>query len=327
MPLKLTKRPDSPYWHLRGTVFGVAVAESTKTADKKQAEVFRVHREAEIFKRKTGGAKATATFLEAAVMFMDNGGESRFLEPLLRHFGETLLTNIGQAEVEQCAKKLYPKGAPGTIDRQVFSPVSAVLTHAAKRKLCDKPMFERPKLPKGRVRWLTFAEADRLIAPCAPHLAPIVTFMFYTGARVGEVLSLDWHEVDLEKAHATFLDTKNGDNRGTPLHPRVLAVLSALEHRMGKVFLTDDKRPYALKANAGGQLKSAFKGACRRAGIDNFHPHDCRHTWATWHYKANRSLTDLMSLGGWRSVAMVMRYAHVNVDDLSAGVNRLGDVD
>jgi integrase len=64
------------------------------------------------------------------------------------------------------------------------------MTHAAKPKLCDKPAFERPKQPRGRVRWITFEEADRLIASCAPHLVPLVTFMLFTGCRIGEALAL-----------------------------------------------------------------------------------------------------------------------------------------
>ena len=77
------------------------------------------------------------------------------------------------------------------------------------------------------------------------------------------------------------------------------------------------------KADGGGQIKTAFRGACRRAGIANFTPHDCRHTWATWHYVANRNLKALMELGGWKSEAMVMRYAHVNTDHLRASIAAL----
>ncbi len=203
--------------------------------------------------------------------------------------------------------------------------MSAILTHAAKRQLCDKPAFERPKQPRGRVRWITFEEADRLIACCSPHLAPLVTFMLFTGCRIGEALALDWRDVDLSRAHASFLETKNGDRRGTPLHPRALAALANLPHRTGTVFRRPDKQPYAPKKDGGGQIKTAFMAACRRAGIKDFHPHDCRHTWATWHYAANRDLAALMALGGWRTVSMVLRYAHVNVSNLAPGIMRLGE--
>jgi integrase len=74
---------------------------------------------------------------------------------------------------------------------------------------------------------------------------------------------------------------------------------------------------------AGGQIKTAFYGACRRAEIDDFSPHDCRHTWATWHYAANRDIIALMKLGGWKSEKMVLRYAHVNVSHLAGSIDAL----
>jgi integrase len=324
MPLKLARRHGSPFWYIRGTVRGQPVDESTGVTDREQAEAFRAKKEWSIITREIGGDRAVATFLEAAVAYMESGGERRFIKPLVDYFKATPLSRIGQAEVEAAARKLYPGLAPSTVNRKVFTPVSAILMHAAKRKLCDKPAFERPQQPRGRVRWITFDEADRLIAHCAPHLAPLVTFMLFTGCRIGEALALDWRDVDLSRAHAAFLDTKNGDRRGTPLHPRALAALANLSHRTGHVFRRPDKQPYAPKDDGGGHIKTAFKAACRRSGIENFHPHDCRHTWATWHYSANRDLAALMALGGWKTVSMVLRYAHVNVSNLAPGVMRIG---
>jgi integrase len=58
----------------------------------------------------------------------------------------------------------------------------------------------------------------------------------------------------------------------------------------------------------------------KHAKITDFTPHDCRHTWATWHYAANRDMLGLMRLGGWKSHEMVARYAHVNPDDLAPSI-------
>ena len=104
-----------------------------------------------------------------------------------------------------------------------------------------------------------------------------------------------------------------------------MAALANLEHRDGAVFRRPDGLPYEAKKDesGGGQIKTGFKGACRRAGISDFTPHDCRHTWATWHYAANRDLIALMQLGGWKSERMVLRYAHVNVDNLSSTISAL----
>jgi integrase len=83
-------------------------------------------------------------------------------------------------------------------------------------------------------------------------------------------------------------------------------------------------RPRRLDdVSAGTRIKRAFGNAVRRAELDDFHPHDCRHSWATWHYASNRDLGALMRLGGWKSASMVMRYAHVNVDELRGTIDRL----
>jgi integrase len=113
------------------------------------------------------------------------------------------------------------------------------------------------------------------------------------------------------------------------LHLRVIEALANLPHREGEVFRRPDGLPYErpddddADTSAGTRIGTAFKGACRRAGICNFRVHDCRHTWATWHYIANRDLTALQKLGGWKSVKMVMRYTHVNVYELRPSIDRL----
>ena len=107
------------------------------------------------------------------------------------------------------------------------------------------------------------------------------------------------------------------------MHGRVTVALANLLHREGMVFLTNEGFPYAPKEEGGGQIKTGFAGACRRAGLDDFHPHDCRHTWATWHYAANRDLGGLMRLGGWKSERMVLRYAHINVGELAQSIDAL----
>ncbi len=226
MPLKVVRRHGSPFFYLRGAVRGQSVDESTKTDSREQAEAIRAKREWEILNRQLTGRRSAATFIEAAVSYMEQGGEARFIKPLLEHFGSAPLSQIGQAEVEACARKLYPGLKGSTINRMVFTPMSAIITHAAKRGRAERPAFSRPRQPRGRVRWLTYDEADRLIAACSPHLQPIVEFLFYTGARVGEALALDWRDVDLARAHCAFLDTKNGERRGIPLHPRALAALA-----------------------------------------------------------------------------------------------------
>ena len=218
MPLKLYRKRGSPNWYIRGTVRGITVDESSRVAEKSAAEAIRIQREAECLQASVFGRKATVSFLQAAVSYMEQGGERRFVGPLIEHFGTCALASIDQAAIERAAKLLCPKAAPSTVNRQIHTPISSILKHAADRGWCEYRRIERPKQPKGRIRWLTPGEADRLIQACSEHLRPLVTFLFYTGARLSEALYLDWRQVDLARGEVQFLETKNGEPRGVPLH-------------------------------------------------------------------------------------------------------------
>ena len=156
-------------------------------------------------------------------------------------------------------------------------------------------------------------------------------FLIYTGARVGEALWLDWREVDLQRGHVVFLKTKNGEANGVPLPQRVVDALMALPQRKEEVFRRPDGLPYQRPEGDDEENRSADLRASKRRlevrvdvpRIKNFHPHDCRHVFATWHYSFNRDLTALMRLGGWRDIKSVMRYTHANVDELRNTMDRL----
>ncbi len=322
MPLRLVRRPKSPFWNIRGTVRGIRVEESAGTGERAVAEEIRAKREAQILAESVYGRRATCTFAEAAVSYLQEGGSRRFLEPIIKHFGTTPLVGVDLSAIEKGARKLYPKTSPSTRNRQFFTPTSAVLRHAAKRGWCAAPILERPAQGDAVIRWLTPEEANALIDVASPHMRPLIIFLLYTGARVGEALWLDWRNVDLARAQVVFPKTKNGRARGVPLHPRVVAALANLSGREGEVFRKPDGRPYerpksAADTSAGSRIGTGFAAACRRAGIKSFRVHDCRHTWATWHYAKNRDLGALMHLGGWSSERMVLRYAHVNVAELA----------
>ncbi|MHB8286834.1 MAG: tyrosine-type recombinase/integrase [Caulobacteraceae bacterium] len=334
MPLKLVQRHGSAYWYIRGSIRGVRVDESTGVSDRGQAEDLLIQRSAQVLERSIHGDAFSRTFAEAALSYMEVGGERAHLEPLIRHFARAKLASIGQHEIELAAKKLKPDASNATLNRQIYTPISAVLHHAARKRWCPKPVLARPKQPEGRMRWVTFDEADALIAAAAPHLRPLVVFLLSTGARLSEALYLNWRDVDLTRCHVVFRDTKNGESRGVPLHPRAVSELANLPwERTGNVFRRPAGKirqagrvwlPYEdREGEGGGQVKTAWAGMLKRAKIADFTPHDCRHTWATWHYMANRDLRALMELGGWKSADMVIRYAHVNTDHLAPSIGKV----
>ena len=145
MPLKLSRYKGSPNWRCRGAVRGISFDRSTKTAERDAAEQLRIKWESELLERSIHGERATATFADALVSYLKAGGEGRYCGPLLDHFGETPLAQIDQAVIDGAALALKPNAGNATANRQVYTPMAAILNHAAKRGLTDFRRIERAR--------------------------------------------------------------------------------------------------------------------------------------------------------------------------------------
>ncbi|WP_247346019.1 MULTISPECIES: site-specific integrase [unclassified Bradyrhizobium] len=316
---------------MRGTVRGISIDESTRVnfRNRKAAEEIKTKRQNELLEESIYGKRVTVTFSQAALSYRESGGKqggAYRLDDVIKHFGTTKLAKIGAPEIHAGAVAVFPTMQPASRRTHFYIPVSAILSHAHKMGWCDEIKFEWPSPSEGVVRWLTKEEAHSLIDE-GKHIKPLMTFLFYTGARISEAMDLQMQDLDLDRAHVQFIDTKNGTSRGVPLHTRVVEAmrkyLAVYRHNGGDVFRREDGLEYKHEAKASDRIKTVFKRACKRAGITNFRIHDTRHTWATWHYQKNRDLGALQKLGGWKTLEMVMRYAHTNVEELGDTIARL----
>jgi len=350
MSLRLYRRPGSDNWYVRGTVRGRRIFETTETEDKKLAEIYRAKRETELYERAVLGAADPISFAAAALSYLEDGEDERsprtrlLVIRLADHFAGRNCDQIDQAAADAAVKALCkPDAAPATKNRTVYTPLRAVLTHASWKwpKSCPAPRIRGKTEELPPPAWLKPAQAIRLMNAAAPHLRPLLHFFLCTGARVSEALDLDWSDVDLPAAKVVLRDTKNGTDRPARLPPAIVVTLANLPHRDGRVFRRDDGAPYADKERQeGGQIKTAFRAACRRSGLIVWEPaqgapppeaedlctpvrwapvvtpHDLRHTWASWFYALSKDMLLLKDEGGWASTAMVERYAHLMPSDL-----------
>jgi integrase len=228
-----------------------------------------------------------------------------------------------QLAIDLKERMLQANAAPGTYTRAIVMPLRAILHHAHKLGWCDPPHIVAPRENQGRTLFLLPAEVDRLVDAAASHLKPLLIFLVGTGARMSEAIELDWRDVDLPGARVIFWRTKTGTRRVAQLSPRIVTDLANIAHRTGPVFRwqtwTEAKtraapsRPYTNRERRyGGQIKTAWATALRRADLSpELTPHDCRHTWASWHYALHKDLIRLKQEGGWSSVGLVERYAHL----------------
>lgn len=319
MPLKVhpPRAGRSKNCRIRGTYLGVPVDRSAGTPKKTIAEKVRQEFERDI---ERGAFVSGPVFAAAVVTYLKGGGERRFVNPLLEHFKKTALVKIDQAAVDGAAKILYPPGissAPSphnaTINRQVHTPISAILASAG-----VDIRLKRPKQPTGRVRWIRPEVAQRLLAACSPRLRSLVVFLLYTGCRISEATNLIWEDVELDQSYALVKTTKNGDPRGVHLPPVVVAELANLEgDRKAKVF------GYSHRAH----VYPDWHEACGRIGLEDFKPHDLCHTWATWMRRyGGRDEKGLVGTGRWRNRRSVDRYVHVVVGEDALAADDLPNV-
>lgn len=328
--LRIVERKGRAALYLRGTVRGISIFESLGTDDRALAEEARAAREAELYRGAIHGFRNAMTFASAALSYIQTVKPGRdtlaSVGKLAQHFGPTILCGaIDQARIDAAARVICRTTVkPATIQRTVTTPVAAVLNHAARRGWCDPPRFERAKAGGKRTDWMTPAEAEAMIEAATGHLKPLLMFLFCTGARLGEALSLTWDDVDLSHGRAVLRHTKNGDDRVLDLPPRAVAALAGLVWlREGSVFChrsaTAYRRDQDSKWHYGGQIKRGWATALRAAGIErHMTPHHARHSWASWHYAAHRDLLRLRTDGGWRTVAMCERYAKLAPEGIGA---------
>jgi len=126
--LDLKRYPKrSPNWYIRGTLKGISVFESTGTSRRPEAEAYLAKRWREIWDSGVLGQRPVATFADAVIAYTNHGGPRRYVTPLLHHFKERPLPEIGQAEIDAAAQALYPETSPATRLRQVYTPMIAIL--------------------------------------------------------------------------------------------------------------------------------------------------------------------------------------------------------
>lgn len=295
-------------WYAVGSLAGKRIRTSLGTRDEKTAVQLKADFEARLWKRHTYGEEAVRTFEEAAVHYMEQGGEGRFLAPLIRHFKGRPVGSIKPAEVRAAATALYPAAGPATRNRQGIVPARSVVMHAHDLGWCGAITVRQFEVPKSRKhKPVTRAWVDKFMAEAdkskLPHLSALVLFMHQTGARVSEAVRLTGEYVDLGKRLAVLERTKTDELSPRTLTAELVARIGALEpHPLYRVFgYTDPKA-----------VNRVMKRVAKRAGIDERTTHSAgRHSFATNTLAAGADIKAAMDAGGWKSAKLFMEtYVH-----------------
>ncbi len=240
------------------------------------------------------------------------------------HFAKRPLGQITRTEILDWQRSKQQAAAPATVNR-VLCRLRHMLNRAVEWDHLDKsPMVGLKFLRENnaRQRYLSLEECSRLIEGCiAPHLQAIVILALHTGMRQGEILKLQYGDLDFATGFILVRDSKNGEPRHIPMD-RTVAMLLKAWNPLGR-------SEFLFPSYLGGHLTEIRKGfqcACERAGLSNLHFHDLRHTFASQWMMNGGDLYALKDILGHKSILMTQRYAHLSPKYKRAVIERMDNI-
>lgn len=302
---------------------GERIRESTGTTNKKAAQRYHDERKAQLWSQPRHTSK---TFYQALVSWLEAGERSMSDRYSIRQLQQRYPDRpLHECQPEDFVEALKDK-TPATFNRY-----RAIIVAAGHMSGVEIKIPQRKDKGKGRLRFLTHDEWERLYKELPAHLKPLALFSIKTGLRQHNVTHLRWSEIDLDRRVMWIHpdEAKAKKPIGIPLSDEAIALLTLQEGQHPEwVF------PFKGRGRKEGgpvtKIKTAWQLAMERAGLGRFERvvdahgklvskkwrgdftwHGLRHTWASWHIMSGTPLEVLQKLGGWEDLRMVQRYAHL----------------
>jgi integrase len=215
---------------------------------------------------------------------------------------------------------------PASVNRELAT-LSKVFSLARDNGLvasnpCSK--VRRLRENNQRTRYLSVEEEERLMASLTgqrAHLTSIVQLAIHTGMRRGELLNLEWRNVDFTRNVIHVTKTKTNRDRDVPMNSEARQILLNLQKESG-----EDATFVFISSKTGLNLtdvKNAFRAACREAGIANLRFHDLRHTAGTRLADSGVDAFTIAEILGHATLQMTKRYTHATDQRKRAAVEAL----
>src|SRR3989441_167863 len=330
----------SPYWCMLYWVNGRQIRESSKTASKMVAEALL---RKWLSERDAGQkpavdiAKVTYENLRDALLqeYEINGCKSLVRRvdggppylpsvlPLDRFFAGRKVNGITADAIRKFVLEQQKAGKTNATINRSLAAVSRMFQLAVrdgKLQRQNAPNIEFLKEAAPRKGFLELADFRRLRQELPEHLRALATLGFYTGMRKGEILKLNWGNVNLAdstlRLHAG--ETKNDGARTIPLTGEVLEMLRILRQQN-----PNSKLVFAHNGQPIRHFEKSWKSACVRAGMPGLLFHDLRRTGVRNLIRAGVPERVAMSISGHKTRTIFDRYNIVSERDLHDASRKL----
>ncbi|HYI43709.1 MAG TPA: site-specific integrase [Sphingomicrobium sp.] len=318
--MSVRKRPGSPYFHYSFNLDSRRFRGSTGKTSKREAE--EVERDQRHLARQ--GLIVTPDWPLLAVLnayWHEHGSDRRGhktifanLAALQSFLGKDKRTShLSNGDLMDYRARRRGQGVQHHTVNRELAYLRAAYEHCARFHGQPLPKIDWKKLkakePPGRTRFLSRAEYARLMEAAHPGIRPIILCAVTTGLRKDNILSLDWSQVKLEE-RLIQLTVKGNKRHTVKITPPLMAALSTMPHRKGRVFDTRN-------------FRKRWDAALAAAELDDVRFHDTRHTFASWARMAGADLADIKEALGHSTVQMTMRYAHIKPDEAVTAFDRV----
>ncbi len=244
--------------------------------------------------------------------------ESIFRAHLLPYFGNKPISQIKSLDIENF--KAFKKKAGlknKTINNSLIALSKCLKTAKSWNIIESSPEVKLLKVEPQRFDFLTEDESTTLINHCDGLIKDMVTVAIFTGLRFGELIALDWSDVDFQERVITVRrsitsgrigSTKSNKIREIPMTNEVYEVLAVKQKKQGFVFTKEQNRPLSPVSC----LKWLHK-ACAKADIRNVGWHNLRHSFASSLARQNVPVISTKEIMGHSDIRTTLRYSHINL--------------
>jgi integrase len=220
----------------------------------------------------------------------------------------TPLPQLNVTDIAEYRDRRLVAVKPATLRRQL-NIVKHACTIAEREWDWLSPLFllQRVTLPKNIehvVKRISVADEQALIDAArhcqTQNLSQLLILAIETAMRRGELLALEWQDIDLQRRELLVRRSKNGKSRTIPLTAKAHKTLANIE--------SDCSEPvFPLSANA---VRLAFERVRRRAGLTDVRFHDLRHEAISRFFDMNLTFPEVASISGHKTPSQLMHYAH-----------------
>jgi integrase len=248
-------------------------------------------------------------------------------------FGKRRLDQVTEFAVKHYERDRKGEGASQATVNRELATLSHLFSHAVKAKWLrpeQKPFVEKGEEPRKPITILTEAQCRKLMSAAYEdsdqRLWLFVMFGLNTAMRHREILAARYDRVDWERRRLFIPEAKAGERE----QPLTKALVEALQRQRK---MERDKNGWVFPTLIKGQSKAGhrtnlarpFARAVVRAGLDpdRVTPHTMRHTAITRLIQAGVDLPTVQRISGHKTLAMVLRYTHVEGSHIDASISAL----